>query len=197
MGVQISRGVHSQVPQEDVVRGVATSSGRSVPKVGRAEGEQNRGGPSLSRSRAHVDLDPAKICGVAGDRIHQGKERDPLGSCIRREETKLRRPALLGERVLRIHGGAGHRSDTGLHQEARRGGYAPRADELVALTVTFRWPQTTGAASATPIAALSGSQTQSPRLCRGMLTKVAASKAQDLSPAVVNAPVRNARPLTH
>src|SRR6266511_6377195 len=60
MGVQISRGVHSQVPQEDGVRGVATASGRSVPKVGRAEGEQNRGGPSLSRSRAHVDLDPAK-----------------------------------------------------------------------------------------------------------------------------------------
>src|SRR5262245_16589275 len=60
MGVQISRGVHSQVPQEDVVRGVATSSGRSVPKVGRAEGEQNRGGPSLSRSRAHVDLIPPK-----------------------------------------------------------------------------------------------------------------------------------------
>ena len=73
--------------------------------------------------------------------FHQGKERDPLGSCIRREETKLRRPALLGERVLRIHSGAGHRSDTGLHQEARRGGHAPRADELVALTATFRWPQ--------------------------------------------------------
>jgi REP element-mobilizing transposase RayT len=45
---------------------------------------------------------------------------------------------------------AGHRSDTGLHQEARRGGHAPRADELVALTAAFRWPQTTGAASATP-----------------------------------------------
>src|SRR5947209_19442195 len=95
MGVQISRGVHSQVPQEDVVRGVATASGRSVPKVGRAEGEQNRGGPSLSRSRAHVDLDPAKICGVAGDRIHQGKERDPLGSCIRRTDSKP--PALPGD----------------------------------------------------------------------------------------------------
>jgi hypothetical protein len=112
MGVQISRGVHSQVSQEDVVRGAATASGRSVPKVGRAEGEQNRGGPSPSRSRSHVDLDPAKICGVAGDRIHQGKERNPLGSCIRRKETKLRRPALLGERVLRIHSWAGHRSDT-------------------------------------------------------------------------------------
>jgi hypothetical protein len=39
-----------------------------------------------------------------------------------------------GKRVLRLHRGAGPRGDTGIHQEARRGGQAPRADESVALT---------------------------------------------------------------
>ena len=74
----------------------------------------------------------------------KGKSAIHLARVLPREETKLRRPALLGERVLRIHSWAGHRSDTGLHQEARRGGHAPRADELVALTATFRWPQQPG-----------------------------------------------------
>jgi putative transposase len=43
MGVQISRGVHSQVPQEDVVRGVATASGRSVPKAKQKESRIEEG----------------------------------------------------------------------------------------------------------------------------------------------------------
>jgi Transposase IS200 like len=43
-------------------------------------------------SRAHVDFDPTEIRSVAGDRIYQGEECDPLGSCIRREEAELCRP---------------------------------------------------------------------------------------------------------
>jgi hypothetical protein len=76
--------------------------------------------------------------------------RRHLGEVFRRlaEQKESRIEEGQGERVLRIHSWAGHRSDTGLHQEARRGGHAPRADELVALTATFRWPQTTGAAKA-------------------------------------------------
>src|SRR6516162_135637 len=134
MGVQISRRVHSQVPQEDVVYRAATAFGGCVPKAGGAEGKQGRGGSSSTRSRAHVDLDPTEIRSVAGDRVYQGKERDTLGSRVRREEAELRRTALLGERVLRLHSRARPGGDTGIYQETRRGGQAPGADESVALT---------------------------------------------------------------
>ena len=53
---------------------------------------------------------------------------------IRREEAKLRRSALLGARVLCLHGGPRPRGDTGIHQEAGRGGQTPGADEPVALS---------------------------------------------------------------
>src|SRR6516165_906978 len=89
--------------KEDAVYRVATALGGCVPKVGRAEGKQDRGGSSFTGSCAHVDLDPAEICGVAGDRIYQGKECDTLGPRIRREEAELRRSALLGARVLCLH----------------------------------------------------------------------------------------------
>jgi len=70
----------------------------------------------------------------------KGKSAIHLARCVRRKEAELRRSALLGARILRIHSWAGHGADTGLHQEARKGGQAPGADESVALTATFRWP---------------------------------------------------------
>jgi hypothetical protein len=49
------------------------------------------------------------------------------------EEGHLLPDHVLGQRVLRINSRAGPRDDTRLHQETRRGGQAPRADESVAL----------------------------------------------------------------
>jgi hypothetical protein len=60
MGVQIPCGVHSQVPQEDALRGVATTSRGSVSQAGDAKGKQSRGRPSDAGSRSHDDLDPPK-----------------------------------------------------------------------------------------------------------------------------------------
>jgi len=74
MGVQIPRRVHSQVPEEDAVWADTTASWGSVPQVGCAEGESDRGGPYAAGSRAYVDLDPAEIGGVASGRLYQGKE---------------------------------------------------------------------------------------------------------------------------
>ena len=37
MGLQISRGLHSQVPQEDAVRGAAEASCGGVPEIGDTE----------------------------------------------------------------------------------------------------------------------------------------------------------------
>ncbi len=104
----------------------------------------------LLGSRAHVDLDPSEARSVAGDRIYQGKERDPLGSCIRGEEAKLRRSTLLGEGILRIHSRTGHRGNTRVHQEAGSGGQASGADKSVALRSHLQVAKRSGAASATP-----------------------------------------------
>jgi hypothetical protein len=46
------------------------------------------------------------------DHVHMLISCDPLGSCIRREEAELCRPALLGEGILRIHSRTRHRGDT-------------------------------------------------------------------------------------
>src|SRR5580704_180201 len=50
---------------------------------------QDRGGSSSTRPRPHVDLDPAEICGVAGDWVYQREECDTVGSRIWREEAEL------------------------------------------------------------------------------------------------------------
>ena len=98
---------HPQVPQKDVIRGVAAALGRSVPQAGCAEGESNRRRAPAARSRAHDDRDTAEVRGVPGDWVYQGEERDSLGSGVWGEEEKLCGPAFLGARVLRVHGGAG------------------------------------------------------------------------------------------
>src|SRR5215467_13324363 len=104
MGVQIPRRVHSQVPEKDPVCTTSTASGGGVPQAGRTKGKQDRGGAPSSGPRAHDDFHPAEIRGVAGGRVHQGQECDPLGPGIRGKEAELRRAALLGQRVLCIHG---------------------------------------------------------------------------------------------
>src|SRR5439155_24992001 len=109
MGVQIPRRVPSQVQQKDPVCRVATAPGGSLPKVGRAERKQDRGGSSSSRPRAHVDLDPAKVRSVAGGRVYQGEECNSPGSRIRRKEAELRRLTFLGEGVLPIRCGLADR----------------------------------------------------------------------------------------
>ena len=62
VGVQISRGLHSQVPQEDAVWGIEAASRRGVPQIGHAEGVQGRRGAFDAGSCSHDDFDPTQIC---------------------------------------------------------------------------------------------------------------------------------------
>ena len=50
---------------------------------------------------------PPKIRGVAGRRVHQGQERDPLGPGLWRAQAQFRGPAFLGPWALREHGAPG------------------------------------------------------------------------------------------
>ena len=63
--------------------------GGGVQTTGRAEGESDRRRAFDVGSRAHDDRDPAEVCGVAGDRVYQGQERDPSGAGVRRAEAEL------------------------------------------------------------------------------------------------------------
>jgi REP element-mobilizing transposase RayT len=53
-------------------------------------------GASDARSCAHVDLDPAQVRGVTGDRVPQGQKRNPFGPSVRWAQAQFRGPALLG-----------------------------------------------------------------------------------------------------
>ena len=83
MGLQISCGVHSQVPQEDALWRTEAASRGGVSSTGDAEGKKSRGGPLDAGSCSHDDIDPAEIRGFAGDRVHQGEERHPPGTRLR------------------------------------------------------------------------------------------------------------------
>ena len=72
MGVQISRGIHTQVSKKDVVRRTADVSGRSVPHAGSSEGASDRGGAFDDGSRTHADTACAKVSGFTGTRFYQG-----------------------------------------------------------------------------------------------------------------------------
>src|SRR3974377_2246673 len=89
VGVQISLSVHSQVPQEDIVRRVETASWGGISQAGGAEGKQDRGGASDARSCAHDDLDPSQVRSLQGYRLYQRQERDPSGSRLWRAETQF------------------------------------------------------------------------------------------------------------
>src|SRR5262249_39420244 len=73
VGLQISCGVHSQVPQEDAVCGIETTSRGGVPQAGPAKGKPHRGRSSDAGPCPHDDLHSTKIRRFAGDRLYQGK----------------------------------------------------------------------------------------------------------------------------
>ena len=50
---------------------------------------------------------PPEVLGGAGDRVHQGQERDLHRSGVCRAVAQFCRSALLGSRLLRVHAGSG------------------------------------------------------------------------------------------
>lgn len=75
-----------EVSQADVVCAVEATLGGGLPQVSAAEGESHRGRALDVGSCAHDDCDPAKVCGVAGNRLHQRQERDSFGAGLWREK---------------------------------------------------------------------------------------------------------------
>ena len=59
----------------------------------------------LMPDHVHVLIAIPPKFSVAGDRVHQGQERDSHCAQLRRAEAELRRAAFLGPRLLRIDSG--------------------------------------------------------------------------------------------
>jgi hypothetical protein len=96
MGVKIPCGLYPEVPPPGVVRAVAPPPRGGVSRPRAGQGEPHPRGASDARSCAHVDLDPAQVRGVTGDRVPQGQQRNRFGPSVRWAQAQFRGPALLG-----------------------------------------------------------------------------------------------------
>jgi len=105
MGMQISCGVHPEIPAQGALRVAAQAPGEFVSGVGAAQGMRDWGGALDGRSCAHAGLDSAEIFGIAGHGVYQRQECDPHRADLRRQAPQLRGAALLGEGVLGLDGG--------------------------------------------------------------------------------------------
>src|SRR5208283_1707360 len=88
----------------------------------------------LMSDHVYDAVDPAEICGQSDGRVYQGQERDPSGASLWREEARLRRPTLLGSRVLRLDRRSRRNGHPGIYQEPREGRPAAGSNEPLAVT---------------------------------------------------------------
>ena len=72
MGVQISRGIHSEVPEEIDLRVGMKGTGADYTGTGSSEGYLCGGGALDVRPRARAVIGSTEVFGRAGGRVYQG-----------------------------------------------------------------------------------------------------------------------------
>jgi len=100
MGLQVSRHLHSQTSPQGAVWESEKTLGCHLPRTGTAERMPHHRRTLDARSRSHVHLDPAEICGGIGDRLHQGQIGHRDCSTVSGAGAQLHGRALLGAWVL-------------------------------------------------------------------------------------------------
>lgn len=83
MGVQIPRGIHSEMQEKDAVRATQAAPWRDIQEAGCEQGKQDRRRAFDAGSCAHADFDTTKVCGIAGSGVHQRQKCDLSGTGIR------------------------------------------------------------------------------------------------------------------
>src|SRR5262249_46833112 len=119
--MQISRGGHSEVAEEDVVCGVTKGVGSCVPVPGRTERVPSGGGASDARPCAHAAERATEVFGGQRHGVHQGQERDPHCPSVCWAKAKLRGAALLGAGLLGLDSGQRRSEGASIHPGAREG----------------------------------------------------------------------------
>jgi Transposase IS200 like len=94
---------------------------------------------------------PPKIFGVAGGRLDQGKERDPLGAGLRGKEAETSWADTSGRAASSSTRRDGPRRQSAPTSATRRRRIRDWTNSISGVDpATFRWPKFQGAASATP-----------------------------------------------
>src|SRR4029450_7160599 len=101
MGMQVSRGVHTEVPQEEHIRMGAQRVGTDHARVGPTKRSGGGGRALDGGSCAHVVIDPAEVFGIRGGGVYQGEERDSDRPAVYGSGEELCRAEFLGEGILR------------------------------------------------------------------------------------------------
>ncbi len=76
MGLQVSRGVHTEEAQEANVRNAASALGRVVSRIGLTQGIEDCRRSSDGRSRSYMHQHSSEVRGVERGRVPEGEERD-------------------------------------------------------------------------------------------------------------------------
>ena len=82
MGMQVSRGVHPEVSQEEHLRVGAQRVRSDHTRISPTERSGGGGRAFDARSCAHVVVDTAEVFGIRGGGIYQGEERDSDRSAV-------------------------------------------------------------------------------------------------------------------
>ena len=134
MGMQVSRGVHSEVSAQGDVRVDTQRTWADHARVGATERERGGGGASDGRPCSYDVDDSTEVFGIGGGGVHQGKECDSDCPKIYGSEEELCRVELLGERILRVDGGAGREAGTSVYQRAGERRSSARSTKDVRVT---------------------------------------------------------------
>ena len=124
MGMQIPCGVHPEIQEEGNIQQSRKCTGRTAPRVRRAEGERDSRGACHEGPRPHADMHSTKVQCLAGRGVCQVEERNLDCAELFREAAELRWAALLGVRILREHRGARREGDCGVHPQSGEDGYS-------------------------------------------------------------------------
>src|SRR5579864_7450620 len=126
MGMQISCGVHTEMPAQDAVWATAAGLGASVSRLGRTKGMQGGGGTSDARSRAYAVKRAAEVFGIERDGVYQGQECDPHCSGVCWTAKEFRWAAFLGTWLLGVNGRQERGCRASLHPGSGKGRQTPR-----------------------------------------------------------------------
>src|SRR5512135_3849253 len=120
MGMQVSCGLDSEMPEEGAIWATSKRTGPRSSEVGVAERERSGRREAESGSCSRGAFDSAEVLGIASGWVYEGQECD-LGCKDNREESQFCGSELLGPRLLCLNGWSGRRGHPGICPQPGRG----------------------------------------------------------------------------
>ena len=115
--MQVSRGVIAKCRRKVMYGSIRKELGPIMRELAQQKESEVEEG-HLMGDHIHMMLTIPPVFGIGGGGVHQGKECDSDRPKIYGSEEELCRVELLGERILRVDGGAGREAGTSVYQRA-------------------------------------------------------------------------------